>query len=202
MKSPVFQLIYLAFRPKTLDFDRNSRYFESETLNEMLGFSQVEVEMLTIRAKYFVFYRSEIQGFWWILCISLSKGSKKRRWYFIILPFFALTTANHLKLTLLNFSMGKLTKKASTSGKKVWQKIIAKTNKCNIKEDEALVEILKRTNIYVTFFFSSLKRSPKPLFLRLSFFSHFCHSLYWNINKSRETHSPSKFSSLWSLTSF
>ena len=48
------------------------------------------------------------------------------------------------------------------------QKIMGKTNKCNIQEDEALPGIMKKYKS--TFLFSFLKQSPNQLFSRHSFF--------------------------------
>ena len=45
MKNLVFQSKYLLFRSKTLNFDRNTRYFESEILKYFL---HLEFEMLGI----------------------------------------------------------------------------------------------------------------------------------------------------------
>ena len=52
MKNLVLQSKYLVFRLKTLDFDRNTRNFESENF-EILGFSHLEFDIF--RAKYPVF---------------------------------------------------------------------------------------------------------------------------------------------------
>ena len=47
MKDLVFQSKYLVFRLETLDFDRNTRYFESE----IPAFSHLEFEILGISSK-------------------------------------------------------------------------------------------------------------------------------------------------------
>ena len=44
----IFHLKYLAFQLKTLDFDQNTRYFESEILKYIFSFSHLEFEIFDI----------------------------------------------------------------------------------------------------------------------------------------------------------
>ena len=60
---------------------------------------------------------------------------------------------------------------------RLYQKVIAKTYKCNIQEDETLERILKKTNVYMAFLFSSLKSFPNALISRLIFAFFFSFSL-------------------------
>ena len=62
----------LVFRSKTLNFDRNTRYFESE-MSKYQVFHTLNLKYQVFRVKYLVFQkRCEIQGYQWILCVRSS----------------------------------------------------------------------------------------------------------------------------------
>ena len=74
MKNLVFQAEYLVFRSKPLDFDRTTRYFESEISNYQV-FHTLNLKYYVFRAKYLLFQkRCKISGFQCISCMFFSIG--------------------------------------------------------------------------------------------------------------------------------